>query len=117
MIIVKGHKLKKHYPLRRVGLRRVPSGCVHALDGVSFEIEAGTTFGLVGESGCGKTTMAKLILGIEEPSEGYLEYTFSGSRPIRWHELRNYRSCFHAVFQDPYASLKKVTLAKRLLIK
>jgi oligopeptide/dipeptide ABC transporter ATP-binding protein len=88
-------RLTKHFTVRR-GLGW-SSATVRAVDGISFRIDAGTTLGLVGESGCGKTTTSKVILGLERPTSG--EIRFEG-QPLRGHERE-----IQAVFQDPYASL------------
>ena len=104
MTLLEAHNLTKHFPLRR-GLFGADPGAVRAVDGVSFTIEAGRTLGVVGESGCGKSTTAKLVLKLEEPTAG--EIRFEG-RPLQSLDaagLRRYRRSVQAVFQDPFASL------------
>jgi oligopeptide/dipeptide ABC transporter ATP-binding protein len=96
--------LVKHFPLRRELFQRVP-GVVRAVDGVSFTIEAGRTLGVVGESGCGKSTTAKLILKLEEPTAGTIRLDGQALAGLTGEGLRRYRRSVQAVFQDPYASL------------
>jgi oligopeptide/dipeptide ABC transporter ATP-binding protein len=78
---------------------------IRAVDGVSFSIEEGATFALVGESGCGKTTVAKLILLLERPTGGVIRFRGSDVHGFRGRELREYKRIVQAVFQDPYSSL------------
>ena len=80
-------------------------GVVRAVDGVSFSIESGQTLGVVGESGCGKTTTAKLVLGLEEPTDGSMRFDGRDLRTLDAEGRRQYRKSVQAVFQDPYASL------------
>ena len=96
--------LTKHFPVRR-GLLGRSTGLVRAVDSISFTIEAGTTFGLVGESGCGKTTTSKLVLGLERPTAGAIRFQDEDVLTLDRAGLRRYRRSIQAVFQDPYASL------------
>jgi oligopeptide/dipeptide ABC transporter ATP-binding protein len=103
MAMLEAAALSKHFRARR-GLFG-GSGVVRAVDGVSFAIEGGRTFGVVGESGCGKTTTAKLVLGLEEPTEGAIRFEGCELNALDAAGRRNYRKSVQAVFQDPYASL------------
>ena len=94
----------KHFPIRK-GLFGTAKGVVHAVDGVSFTIEAGRTLGVVGESGCGKSTTAKLVLKLEEPTSGEIRFEGRGLRTLDAEGIRQYRRSVQAVFQDPFASL------------
>jgi oligopeptide/dipeptide ABC transporter ATP-binding protein len=96
--------LTKHFQAKR-GLLGGSQGVVRAVDGVSFAIEPGQTLGVVGESGCGKTTTAKLVLGLEEPTGGQMRFEGRELRTLDAAGRRNYRRSVQAVFQDPYASL------------
>jgi oligopeptide/dipeptide ABC transporter ATP-binding protein len=102
--VLEASKLSKHFAARR-GLFGGGSGVVRAVDDVSFVIERGRTLGVVGESGCGKTTTAKLVLDLEQPTAGSI--LFEGRDLARLDEAgrRHYRKSVQAVFQDPYASL------------
>ena len=88
--------LRKYYPFTRGVLFARMIGEVKAVDDISFTIDAGRTLGLVGESGCGKTTTSKLILDLEQPTGGQV---LLDGRPI--HTVRDYRALVQAVFQDP----------------
>ena len=78
---------------------------IRAVDGVSFSIEEGETFALVGESGCGKTTIAKMILLLERPTRGSIKFQGEDVSRLRGSGLREYKRLVQAVFQDPYSSL------------
>ncbi|MFT2604340.1 ATP-binding cassette domain-containing protein, partial [Escherichia coli] len=78
---------------------------IKAVDDVSFEIEAGKTLGLVGESGCGKTTTSRMILNLEEPTGGRILLDDEPIHDLQGAALRTYRAKVQAVFQDPWSSL------------
>jgi oligopeptide/dipeptide ABC transporter ATP-binding protein len=96
--------LKKYFPIRRGFLQKI-SGWVNAVDGVSFEIEQGKTMGLVGESGCGKTTVARLILKLLELDKGKIIYQGLDISEFSEKEMKPYRKEMQIVFQDPFGSL------------
>jgi oligopeptide/dipeptide ABC transporter ATP-binding protein len=96
--------LTKHFPVRR-GLLGWATARVRAVDSVSFSLDPATTLGLVGESGCGKTTTSKLILGLERPTAGAIRFESQDVLALGREGERRYRRSVQAVFQDPYASL------------
>jgi len=102
--LLEARGLVKHFPVRR-GLFGGPDKAVRAVDDVSFVIEPGATLGLVGESGCGKTTTAKLVLLLERPTAGEIRFDGESLATLDAERLRRYRHSVQAVFQDPYASL------------
>ncbi|HZT89372.1 MAG TPA: dipeptide ABC transporter ATP-binding protein [Stellaceae bacterium] len=104
MSLLQAEGLTKHFLAKR-GLFGGSQGVVRAVDGVSFQIEPGRTLGVVGESGCGKTTTAKLVLGLEEPSGGRILFQGRDLATLDAAGRRTYRKSVQAVFQDPYASL------------
>jgi oligopeptide/dipeptide ABC transporter ATP-binding protein len=102
--LLEAHGLRKHFPVKR-GLLGRGGAVVRAVDGVSFTITRGETLGVVGESGCGKTTTAKLVLRLETPTEGSVAFDGRPLGTLDGDGLRRYRRSVQAVFQDPYASL------------
>src|SRR5687767_15028413 len=96
--------LKKYFPVRRGILSRV-SAYVQAVDDVSFTINKGETFGLVGESGCGKTTTGRAVLRLIEPDGGEILFEGTDLRKLGRDELRRRRRDMQIIFQDPFASL------------
>ncbi|MGH8885410.1 MAG: ABC transporter ATP-binding protein [Egibacteraceae bacterium] len=97
--------LVKHYPLTRGIVFKRRTGSVRAVDGVDFELHRGQTLGLVGESGCGKSTVARTLLRLEEPTAGRAVYKGQDIFTLGRSELRALRREIQIVFQDPYASL------------
>jgi oligopeptide/dipeptide ABC transporter ATP-binding protein len=103
-VLLEISELKKHYPVRSGILRRAV-GTVHAVDGVSFTLGVGETLGLVGESGCGKSTVARSILRLIEPTGGSIRLNGKDITHLRKAELRPNRRSMQIIFQDPFASL------------
>ena len=96
--------LKKYFPIKS-GLLGGQKGAVKAVDGVSFDIPKGKTLGLVGESGCGKTTIGKTILRLHDKSEGEVVFDGVDIHSLSREELRKIRPRIQIIFQDPYSSL------------
>ena len=96
--------LKKHFPIRK-GLLQRAGGMVFAVDGVSFTIAKGETLGLVGESGCGKSTVGRTVLRLIEPTAGSIWIAGSDITTLSKSELRSYRRQMQIIFQDPFSSL------------
>ena len=103
-VLLRVRGLKKYFPVRRGFLQRVV-GWIKAVDGVDFDIERGKTLGLVGESGCGKSTVGKLILKLLEPDEGKIIYQGKDISSFSRNEMKPFRKKMQIVFQDPFGSL------------
>ena len=96
--------LKKHFPVR-TGLLQRAGGTVFAVDGVSFSIDEGETLGLVGESGCGKSTVGRTVLRLIDPTDGEIRIGGNDITKLSKAELRPYRRQMQIIFQDPFSSL------------
>ena len=96
--------LKKHFPIYG-GLFRRQIGSVYAVDGVDFDVQRGETFALVGESGCGKTTLGRSLLRLTEPTAGKIVFGGQDISALTQHELRPVRRRMQIIFQDPFGSL------------
>jgi oligopeptide transport system ATP-binding protein len=112
--LLKVTDLKVHFPIRR-GVFRRPTGAVKAVDGVSFTIQAGETFALVGESGCGKSTTGYATLGIVRPTSGQVDFQGVDLARLDRAALRHAQRDMQIIFQDPYSSLDpKMTVGESI---
>jgi peptide/nickel transport system ATP-binding protein/oligopeptide transport system ATP-binding protein len=101
--MIEVHDLVKHFPLAGLGGRR--TGVVHAVDGLSFDVREGETLGIVGESGCGKSTTARLLLRLLDPTAGTIVLDGRDITTLSRAQLRPLRREMQMIFQDPYSSL------------
>jgi len=104
-VLLDVQNLKVHFPVRKGLVFAKQVGAVKAVDGVTFSVETGTTFGLVGESGCGKTTISKVLLLLQPMTDGTVRFRGRELRDVKGEAEREYRRSVQAVFQDPYSSL------------
>ena len=104
-VLIEAKELVKHFPISGSLPFSPVRSWVRAVDNVSFSIKEGETFGLVGESGCGKTTTAKVLLLLEKPTSGAVYFNGQNIHRFKGPALRRYRSSVQAVFQDPWSSL------------
>lgn len=103
-VLLKVEDLKMHFPIYR-GVFQRQVGAVHAVDGVSFDVKRGETLGLVGESGCGKSTTGRTILQLYKPTAGNVHFDGVDLVNLKGEEMRKTRRKIQMIFQDPYASL------------
>jgi peptide/nickel transport system ATP-binding protein/oligopeptide transport system ATP-binding protein len=103
--LLRVENLKKYFPVTEGLVLQRTVGHVQAVDGISFTIKNGETLGLVGESGCGKTTTSKLILRLEKPTDGNIYLDGEDIQSFRGDSLQEFRTQVQAVFQDPWSSL------------
>ena len=115
-VLLEVKDLRKHFPTRQ-GLLAAGAPRVHAVDDVSFWIRAGETLGLVGESGCGKSTTGKLILRLQQPTSGEIHWRGTRIDGLNQSEMRPIRRELQAVFQDPYSSLNPRMRAADIVIE
>jgi peptide/nickel transport system ATP-binding protein len=112
--LIRVEGLVKHFPVR-LGAFGERSGVVHALDGISFDIEEGETLSLVGESGCGKSTAGFTILNLHKPTAGRVLYDGADLASLDEKRLRPFRRALQIVFQDPYSTLNpRMTVGEAL---
>ena len=103
--LLRAENLTKHFPVNKGLIMMKTVGQVQAVNGINFGINEGETLGLVGESGCGKTTTSKLILKLETPTDGKIFLENRDIQFFRGQELKEYRTLVQGVFQDPWSSL------------
>src|SRR5205085_3380350 len=104
-VLMRVRNLKKYFPINAGLIVQRQVGAVKAVDDVSFEIYKGETLGLVGESGCGKTTLGRALLGLIQPTEGQIFFKSKDISKASGDELRVMRKDMQIIFQDPYSSL------------
>lgn len=104
-VILRVDKLVKHFPINRGIIFMKQVGAVHAVDDISFDVLRGETLGLVGESGCGKSTTGRTILQLYRPTSGHVYFEGADLAEMKGEPLRHMRRKMQMIFQDPYASL------------
>ena len=113
-VLLKVDQMKKYFPIRS-GIFARTTGQVKAVDDVSFEVYEGETLGIVGESGCGKSTTGRVLMRLTEPTEGRIEFNGTDLTALSSEEMRKMRRDIQMVFQDPYASLNPRHTVEKIL--
>lgn len=113
-ILLKVEHLKKYYPVKSSSLKR-SNGFVKAVDDISFDVKVGETFGIVGESGCGKSTMGKSVIRLIEPTDGKVILDGQDFTALKGKGLKKARENIKLIFQDPYASLNPRMTVKDII--
>jgi len=113
IVLVHVQELKKHFPITQGIILQRQVGAVRAVDGISFDIYRGETLGLVGESGCGKTTAGRTLLQLYRPTAGHVLFDGTDITALKGESLRRMRRRMQMIFQDPFASLNpRMTIAR-----
>lgn len=107
--------LVKHFPIKKGIIFQRAAGAVHAVDDVTFDIYSGETLGLVGESGCGKSTTGRTILQLHRPTSGEVIFEDENLAALKSEKLRRKRRDIQMIFQDPYASLNPRMTVGRII--
>jgi ABC-type oligopeptide transport system ATPase subunit len=103
-LIIRVERLKMHFPIKK-GVFKRTIGRVYAVDGISFQIRKGESLGLIGESGCGKSTVGRCILRLYKPTQGKIFFDGIEISNLKRSQLAKYRKQIQMIFQDPYSSL------------